>query len=75
MVSEARDGQYLADLAASLGYRTVRGSSTRGGARALLGAVRELQARARSPSPLMAPAAPAASSNRVWWPPRSGGAV
>lgn len=44
LVSEARDGQYLADLATSLGYRTVRGSSTRGGARALLGAVRELQA-------------------------------
>lgn len=44
VVSEARDGQYLADLALSLGYRTVRGSSTRGGARALLGAVRELHA-------------------------------
>ena len=44
VVSEARDGQYLADLAPSLGYRAVRGSSTRGGARALLGAVRELQA-------------------------------
>ncbi|MEA2714669.1 MAG: hypothetical protein QOK27_2630 [Gemmatimonadales bacterium] len=44
VVSEARDGQYLSDLAASLGYCTVRGSSTRGGARALLGAVRELQA-------------------------------
>ena len=44
VVSEARDGQYLADLAVSLGYRTVRGSSTRGGARALLGAVRELRA-------------------------------
>ena len=44
VVSEARDGQYLADFAASLGYRTVRGSSTRGAARALLGAVRELQA-------------------------------
>ena len=44
VVSEARDGQYLADLAASLGYRAVRGSSTRGAARALLGAVRELQA-------------------------------
>lgn len=43
VVSEARDGQYLADLATSLGYRAVRGSSTRGGARALLGAVRELQ--------------------------------
>jgi lysophospholipid acyltransferase (LPLAT)-like uncharacterized protein len=44
VVSEARDGQYLSDLAASLGYCTLRGSSTRGGARALLGAVRELQA-------------------------------
>ena len=44
VVSEARDGQYLADLATSLGYRTVRGSSSRGGARALLGAVRELHA-------------------------------
>jgi lysophospholipid acyltransferase (LPLAT)-like uncharacterized protein len=44
VVSEARDGQYLSDLAASLGYRAVRGSSTRGGARALLGAVRELEA-------------------------------
>jgi lysophospholipid acyltransferase (LPLAT)-like uncharacterized protein len=44
VVSEARDGQYLADLAATLGYRSVRGSSTRGAARALLGAVRELEA-------------------------------
>jgi lysophospholipid acyltransferase (LPLAT)-like uncharacterized protein len=44
VVSEARDGQYLADLAKTLGYGAVRGSSTRGAARALLGAVRELQA-------------------------------
>jgi lysophospholipid acyltransferase (LPLAT)-like uncharacterized protein len=43
VVSENRDGQYLADLARALGYRTVRGSSSRGVARALLGAVRELQ--------------------------------
>ena len=43
VVSEAREGQYLADLAASLGYGAVRGSSTRGGLRALLGAVRELR--------------------------------
>lgn len=43
VVSEARDGQYLSDLGVSLGYRAVRGSSTRGGARALLAAVRELQ--------------------------------
>ncbi|MGE0353473.1 MAG: lysophospholipid acyltransferase family protein [Gemmatimonadales bacterium] len=44
VVSEARDGQYLADYAAALGYRLVRGSSTRGATRALLGAVRELEA-------------------------------
>jgi lysophospholipid acyltransferase (LPLAT)-like uncharacterized protein len=44
VVSEAREGQYLADLGAVLGYRLVRGSSTRGASRALLGAVRELQA-------------------------------
>jgi lysophospholipid acyltransferase (LPLAT)-like uncharacterized protein len=44
VVSKAREGQYLVDFAASLGYRAVRGSSTRGAARALLGAVRELRA-------------------------------
>jgi lysophospholipid acyltransferase (LPLAT)-like uncharacterized protein len=43
VVSEAREGQYLSDLALTLGYVAVRGSSTRGGARALLGAVRQLQ--------------------------------
>jgi lysophospholipid acyltransferase (LPLAT)-like uncharacterized protein len=44
VVSAAREGRYLSDFAASLGYRSLLGSSTRGGARALLGAVRELQA-------------------------------
>lgn len=44
VVSEAREGRYLSDFATSLGYRSLPGSSTRGGARALLGAVRELQA-------------------------------
>jgi lysophospholipid acyltransferase (LPLAT)-like uncharacterized protein len=44
VVSEAREGRYLSDFAASLGYRSLPGSSTRGGARALLGAVRVLQA-------------------------------
>lgn len=43
VVSQARDGQYLADFCRTLGYQLVRGSSTRGGARALLGAVRALQ--------------------------------
>lgn len=36
VVSEARDGQYLAAFASSLGYGLIRGSSTRGGQRALL---------------------------------------
>lgn len=44
VVSEARDGQYLADFAASLGYDLVRGSSRRGGVRALAGAIRVLRA-------------------------------
>jgi len=44
LVSEARDGQYLAALARLLGYRLIQGSSTRGGARALRGAIRALEA-------------------------------
>lgn len=44
VVSEARDGQYLADVAARFGFTAVRGSSTRGGSRALLGARRVLEA-------------------------------
>lgn len=43
VISEARDGQYLTDFALSLGYQAVRGSSTRGATRALLGAVRTLR--------------------------------
>lgn len=43
VVSEARDGQYLAAFAASLGYGLIRGSSTRGGRRALRAAIRALQ--------------------------------
>lgn len=43
LVSEARDGQYLADLAVALGYHLVRGSSSTGGVRALLNAVRALE--------------------------------
>lgn len=44
VVSEARDGQYLADFARRIGYREARGSSTRGGVRALVGAVKALRA-------------------------------
>jgi len=42
LISEHRDGELIARLATSLGYRLVRGSSTRGGERALLSLVREL---------------------------------
>ena len=43
VVSQARDGQYLSDFAESIGYRLVRGSSSRGAVGALLAAARELQ--------------------------------
>ena len=44
IVSEARDGQYLADFTEAIGFALLRGSSTRGGAKALLGATRALDA-------------------------------
>lgn len=43
LVSEARDGEYLASLAAPLGYRLIRGSSSRSGSRALRQAFRALR--------------------------------
>ena len=43
VVSEAREGQYLSDFARRIGYQLLPGSSTRGGARALLGAIRALE--------------------------------
>ncbi|HEX7024773.1 MAG TPA: lysophospholipid acyltransferase family protein [Gemmatimonadales bacterium] len=43
VVSEARDGQYLTEFARRIGYRAARGSSTRGGVRALVGAVKALR--------------------------------
>jgi lysophospholipid acyltransferase (LPLAT)-like uncharacterized protein len=43
VVSEGREGRYLAEYARRLGYREARGSSSRGGVRALLGAVRALR--------------------------------
>jgi len=45
VVSQARDGQYLSDFAEAIGYRLVRGSSSRGAVGALLAAIRELEAR------------------------------
>ncbi|HEV8358675.1 MAG TPA: lysophospholipid acyltransferase family protein [Gemmatimonadales bacterium] len=44
VVSEAQDGRYLAAYARRIGYREARGSSTRGGVRALVGAMKALQA-------------------------------
>jgi len=44
VVSEARDGRYVARLAERLGFAVIPGSSTRGGRRALLGAIRTLRA-------------------------------
>jgi hypothetical protein len=43
LVSEHRDGELIARIAESLGFRTVRGSTSRGAARALVGMVRELK--------------------------------
>jgi lysophospholipid acyltransferase (LPLAT)-like uncharacterized protein len=43
LVSRHRDGERFARVASRLGYRTLRGSSTRGGATALLGLIRSLK--------------------------------
>lgn len=44
VISEHRDGEIIAQIAHSLGYSTVRGSSSRGGSRALLGLTRAIDA-------------------------------
>lgn len=44
LISEHRDGELIARIAESLGFRTVRGSSSRGASRALVGLTRELEA-------------------------------
>ena len=43
LISEHRDGELIARVAQSLGFRTVRGSTTRGASRALVGLARELR--------------------------------
>jgi lysophospholipid acyltransferase (LPLAT)-like uncharacterized protein len=43
VISSHRDGELIARLVERLGMRTIRGSSSRGAARALLGVVRELE--------------------------------
>jgi len=42
LISEHRDGEIIARIAESLGYATVRGSSSRGASRALLGLTRAI---------------------------------
>ena len=44
LISEHRDGEMVARAATSLGFGLIRGSSTRGGDRALISMARELQA-------------------------------
>jgi lysophospholipid acyltransferase (LPLAT)-like uncharacterized protein len=44
LISEHRDGEIIARIAHTLGFRTVRGSTFRGADRALVGLVRELKA-------------------------------
>jgi hypothetical protein len=44
MISQSRDGDRVTRIAESVGWRVVRGSSSRGGARALLQVVRVLEA-------------------------------
>jgi lysophospholipid acyltransferase (LPLAT)-like uncharacterized protein len=43
VISSHRDGEIVAQVASRLGHRLIRGSSSRGAARALLGIVRELE--------------------------------
>jgi lysophospholipid acyltransferase (LPLAT)-like uncharacterized protein len=43
LISEHADGEIIARIAARLGYRTVRGSTSRGATRALLGLARVLE--------------------------------
>lgn len=44
VISEHRDGEIIAQIAERLGYTTVRGSTSRGGGRALIGLMRAIQA-------------------------------
>jgi lysophospholipid acyltransferase (LPLAT)-like uncharacterized protein len=44
VISEHRDGEIIAQIAHALGYATVRGSSSKGGSRALIGLMREIDA-------------------------------
>lgn len=43
VISEHRDGEVIARIVERFGFKTIRGSSSRGAARALIGIVRELE--------------------------------
>ena len=43
VISEHRDGEIIARIVERFGFKTIRGSSSRGAARALMGIVRELE--------------------------------
>lgn len=43
VISEHRDGEIIARIVEKFGFKTIRGSSSRGAARALMGIVRELE--------------------------------
>jgi lysophospholipid acyltransferase (LPLAT)-like uncharacterized protein len=70
IISEHRDGEIIARIARALGFRTVRGSTSRGAARALLQASRELESGfsvavtvdgPRGPAGIVTPGAPVIS--------------
>ena len=43
LISEHKDGEYIAKTMSLLGLKSIRGSSTRGGAKALIGAIKTLK--------------------------------
>ena len=43
LISQSKDGEYIAKITEKLGFGTVRGSSSRGGAKALVGMIRKLR--------------------------------
>jgi lysophospholipid acyltransferase (LPLAT)-like uncharacterized protein len=59
VISEHRDGEIIARIAELLGYRTVRGSSSRGSSRALIGLMREIEAGSEGAIPPDGPRGPA----------------
>lgn len=77
MISAHRDGGYLADAARAWGFHSVRGSSTRGGARALRGIVAALRSGQNAAMAPDGPRGPArvAKPGTLWAARHSGAAV